>query len=188
MAVLLVPWMALTHWPLGDLNKALWVIDGWDVAFEIAVRWISLDLTDDKSTLVQVMAWCHQATSHYLSQCWLRSMSPYGITRLNKLIQASFRYCIYCECFCVWVQPLRDVTSFLIGRRAHTQNDPCMYHSYIVILVLKILNTLRLRHNGRHFPDDIFKCIFLPENVWIPITISLKFVPKSPINNIPALV
>ena len=23
------------------------------------------------STLVQVMAWCHQATSHYLNQCWL---------------------------------------------------------------------------------------------------------------------
>ena len=37
--------------------------------------------TDDKSTLVQVMAWCHQATSHYLSQCWPRSLSPYGITR-----------------------------------------------------------------------------------------------------------
>ena len=31
-------------------------------------------------TLVQVMAWCHQATSHYLSQCWPRSMSPYVIT------------------------------------------------------------------------------------------------------------
>ena len=41
----------------------------------------SLDLTDEKSTLVQVMAWCCQATSHYLSQCWLRSMLPYGVTR-----------------------------------------------------------------------------------------------------------
>ena len=40
-----------------------------------------LDLTYGKSTLVQVMAWCHQATSHYLSQCWPRSMSPNGITR-----------------------------------------------------------------------------------------------------------
>ena len=38
------------------------------------------DLTDDKSTLVQVMAWCRQATSRYLSQCWPRSMSPYGVT------------------------------------------------------------------------------------------------------------
>ena len=26
-------------------------------------------------------------------------------------------------------------------------------------------NTLRPRQNGRHFPDDIFKCIFLDENV-----------------------
>ena len=31
--------------------------------------------------------------------------------------------------------------------------------------------------NGRHFADDILKCIFLNENVWIPIEISLKFVP-----------
>ena len=27
------------------------------------------------------MAWCRQATSHYLSQCWLRFMSPNGVTR-----------------------------------------------------------------------------------------------------------
>ena len=39
------------------------------------------DLTDDNSTLVQVMAWCRQATSHYLSQCWPSSMSPYSVTR-----------------------------------------------------------------------------------------------------------
>ena len=39
----------------------------------------------------------------------------------------------------------------------------------------------------RHFADDIFKCIFLNGNIWIPIKISLKFVPKGPINNIPAL-
>ena len=46
-----------------------------------ALRWMPRDLTDDKSTLVQVMAWCRQATSHYLSQCWPSSMLPYGITR-----------------------------------------------------------------------------------------------------------
>ena len=51
-----------------------------------------------------------------------------------------------------------------------------------------VLNTLRPGQNGRYFPDDIFKCIFLNENVWIPIKISLKFVPKSAINNILALV
>ena len=48
---------------------------------ELALRWMSLDLTDDKSTFVQVMIWCGQATSHYLSQWWPRSLSPYGVAR-----------------------------------------------------------------------------------------------------------
>ena len=47
---------------------------------------------------------------------------------------------------------------------------------------------LRPRQNGRHFPDDIFKCIFFNENAWISIKISLKFVLKGPVNKIPALV
>ena len=49
------------------------------------------------------------------------------------------------------------------------------------------INTLKPRQNGNHFPD-IFKCIFLKENIYIMIKISLKFVPMGPINNIPALV
>ena len=47
---------------------------------------------------------------------------------------------------------------------------------------------LRPRRNRRHFADDIFKCIFLNENEWISLGISLKFVPKVRINNIPSLV
>ena len=50
------------------------------------------------------------------------------------------------------------------------------------------LNTLRLRQYGHHFADTTFKCIFLNVDVRISIKISLKFVPKEPINNIPALV
>ena len=46
---------------------------------------MSLDLTDCKSTLVQVMAWCHQATNHYQSQCWPIPMSPYGSLGPNEL-------------------------------------------------------------------------------------------------------
>ena len=51
-----------------------------------------------------------------------------------------------------------------------------------------LFNSLRPRQNRRHFADDIFECIFLNENVWIAIMISLKFVSKGPINNITALV
>ena len=50
------------------------------------------------------------------------------------------------------------------------------------------INKLRPRQNGRRFADDVFKCIFLNENVWILITISLKFISIVPVNNIPALV
>ena len=49
------------------------------------------------------------------------------------------------------------------------------------------VNTLRPRQNGRHLPDDILICIFFNENVWILIKISLNFVCKCPINNIPSL-
>ena len=52
---------------------------GWGISYVIALRWMPLDLT--KSTLLQVMAWCRQATSHYLSQCWPWSVSPNGVTR-----------------------------------------------------------------------------------------------------------
>ena len=48
---------------------------------EIAIRWMPQHLTDHESTLVQVMAWCRQATSHYLSQGWPRSLLPYDVTR-----------------------------------------------------------------------------------------------------------
>ena len=51
-----------------------------------------------------------------------------------------------------------------------------------------IINTLRPRQNGHHFPDDIFKWILVNEIIWILIKISLKFVPRGQIDNIPALI
>ena len=103
----------LTHcWPLGNLKKKIrhvifkhiLVINAWGTSGEIALIWISLDFTDDQSTLVQVMAWCRQATSHYLSQCWLRSVSPYGVTRPQG-VKRSYRQILYIQ---------KDVISLLI--------------------------------------------------------------------------
>ena len=128
----------------------------------MALRWMSLDLIDDKSTLVLVMAWCRQATSPYLSQSWLRSMSPNGVTRPQ------------------WVKTEFSISQYFIR---HVTWQPLLG-----LLSLYPINTLRPRQNGCHFPDNIFKWIFLNKHVWIKIKISLKFVPKVPINNIPALV
>ena len=55
-------------------------------------------------------------------------------------------------------------------------------------VVIDCINTVRPRQNSRRFADDTFKRIFLNENVRFSIKISLKFVPKGPINNNPALV
>ena len=46
-----------------------------------ALIWMSLDFTVGQSTLVQVMAWCRQVTSHYLSQWCHKTLSPYCVTR-----------------------------------------------------------------------------------------------------------
>ena len=64
------------------------------------------------------------------------------------------------------------------------------------ILIYMCCGTLSLTHllldkkaqNGRHFTDDIFLCIFVNEKYCILIKISLTFVPRGPIDNIPALV
>ena len=63
-----------------------------------------------------------------------------------------------------------------------------MYQQQLCVIWTSIFNTSRPRQNGRDFVDDIFKCIFLNENVWISLKITRKFIPAFWINNIPALV
>ena len=63
---------------------------------------------------------------------------------------------------------------------ANTQNiiHWIMFQNYIFTITKK----------GHHFADDTFKRILMNENIRISIKISLKFLPKGPINNIQALV
>ena len=75
-----------------------------------------------------------------------------------------------------------------------SSDDSCIHHTdncdapTEIYIIHEFINRLRPRQNRRHFADDTFKPIFLNENIRISIRISLKFVPKVPINNIPALV
>ena len=97
-------------------------------------------------------------------------------------------YCImiYMSVVTVWVYIRRWCEIFFrilsfIFRKIEQQCIPSH-------LCQRNFNTLRLRQDGRLFPDDTFKLIFLNENVRISIKISLKFLPKGPINNNPSLV
>ena len=95
-------------------------------------------------------------------------------TYISKKITSKFKKCSFNKMyrpFCLGLNVLIRAVSICYGLKGDFS-----------------LNTLRPRQNGRHFADDILKCIFLNENVWIPIEFSLKFVPKGPIDNIPAFV
>ena len=52
----------------------------------------------------------------------------------------------------------------------------------------ELLNSSLPGQNGRHFADDIFRCIFMNGKFCILIKISIKFVPKGATDNNPALV
>ena len=87
-------------------------------------------------------------------------------------------------CWNSWSSPVfteHHISWRLVGLRIITSYC-CRNSTYIT------LNTLRPRQDGRLFPDDILKSIFFNEDVQTLIKISLTFVPKAPINNIPALV
>ena len=93
----------LTHWPLEDLTnnfgskifKLIPQNSSLGACCEIAPRWLPQNLSNEKSTLVQVMAWCRQATSHYQNQCWPRSLTSYGITRPQWVKGATYLRYVY---------------------------------------------------------------------------------------------
>ena len=64
---------------LGELNefflifKLILLSDGWGISYEIGLRWLSLDFTDDKWTLVQKMVRCHEASCHYQGVQFMRT-------------------------------------------------------------------------------------------------------------------
>ena len=103
------------------------------------------------------MAWCHQAPSHYLNQCWPRFLLPYGITRPQ------------------WVYPYisydtRPPVSYL-------QAIDCPLSNCCVVLVLwvfciVICYDIEVLTKWLTSWDDICQCILLKENFHIFIQIS----------------
>ena len=117
----------------------------------------------------------------------------FSMTSLCGLI----RYCLLGICKAWQVRGFVFVNKLYIAR-LHNNGGldllfPCQVHytwegpAVQLDTGTPFIKTMGPRQDGRHFPGNIFKCIFLNENVWISINISLKFVPKDPINNIPGL-
>ena len=147
-----------------------------------------------------LVAW--SAPSHYLNQLWnivnwtLRNKLQWNFNRNSYIfIQRNrFENVVWkTAAICLGLNVLTEIdhvsegigvwiSGFIHINRWDALSDPCPNFD------VDLVHTLRPRQNGRHFADDIFKWVFVNQNVWIPIKISLKFVPKGPINNIQALV
>ena len=86
---------------------------------------------------------------------------------------------------------IAQVAIWLVWPRSCTYGSATLhkssYDGHDLYVTSCTFNTLRPRQNGRHFAHDTFNHIFVNENEWISIKISLKFVPKGQINNIPSL-
>ena len=126
------------------------------------------------------LQWCHMSimASHATGNCLYNSFSR--LTSKKNLSAALLAFCdgnpqVACR--------------FPSQRASNAESVSMSWCHHVDFTCLssfsnQMLNTLRPRQNGRHFADDIFKCIFLNENVWISLKFSLKFVPRVQINNI----
>ena len=92
------------------------VTDVWGISCEIALIWMSVDFINDQSTMVQVKAWCRQTTRHYLSQCWPRSLTPYGVTRPQWVLTHT-HFCLQQQryWFPQWVLAQLNILLFLLS-------------------------------------------------------------------------
>ena len=76
------------------------------------------------------------------------------------------------------------VLSYVIPHEISCDGLPWVQHKHVTKQLLELLAYLPLDKIAAILADDIFKWIFLNENR-IPIQISLRFVPKNPIDNKP---
>ena len=154
--------------------------------------WSSIYPSIHPSILPSILPSIHVIrSSYYCSTCSISHNSPFR-TEMCTFLFWMVHCGIWNRCIVGFVNQVNvHFVSVLLVRsgwwpvRIPTRS---IHMSTLWVAQQDAINTLRPKQNGRHFADDILKCIFLYGNVWIPNKISLKFVPKGPINNNQALV
>ena len=108
---------------------------------EIALTWMLQNTFDHMSTLVQVMAWCQQATSHYMSQYWPRSSLLLGH---NKSIHkaATSKFCSLPD------HKLMAYCKATLEQRANHQ--PYLYWDPIIIYVCQVIQCVEQRPSSSY--------------------------------------
>ena len=142
-----------------DIFKCIFLNEDKWISINISLKFVPKGKINNIPAFVQIMA-CRQPGDKQLSKQMMASLSTH-----------------ICVTWPQWVMSsnARDGIFWLIW-------------SIPNLLMPWFLNTLRLRQNGHHFADDLFKLIFFKENCCIFIEISLKYITNGPIYNNPALV
>ena len=133
-----------------------------------ALTWLKIRHLDSSTTLSCVLYSTPCCTLLHISH-----LSPFIAIRMTRRQ--------------VWLARRHDMTTNT-DQISKTREICRKINTSRMFWVLILIDTSKPRQNSRRFPDDNFKCIFLNENTWIAIKISLKFVHKGPIGNIPALI
>ena len=117
--------------------------------------------------------------------CTPTQMTPYQkvrerATAVLRFLRATDNYGI------IWYTTCWSLSELLLWYPVILENqvpiDDIYGHLISKWVAVTWFNILRLRQ--RHFADDLFESIFLNKTIWILIKISLKFVPKGPVNNV----
>ena len=97
---------------------------------------------------------------------------------------------VYGRSLVIWYDILLFCCEFRYRNSVHNYTLPAGHKSNHreISLGSERINILRPRQNSRHFADEIFKCIFLLENILTWINVLLNFVPKGLVDSIVTLI
>ena len=130
------------------------------------------------------MAWCHWATSHYLSQCWPRSMLPYGISkpqgvkhskRKHNRIMCIFHginlylwlngiwieFKIFSFKKSIWKYHMQNVSHFILATVQSREVKDWMYIYICIYIYIHSIFHLSWLHCGQNKMADILHMIYI---------------------------
>ena len=104
-----------------DIFKRIFFNENDWMSIKISLKFIPEGPIDNKSVLVQVMAWCRQATSHYLNQCWPSFLTHICGTRGRWVNEFHLETCrnlsisMISKVACPYVWMLADKQTIMLG-------------------------------------------------------------------------
>ena len=146
----------------------------------MGLRWVPQNPIDDKSTLVQVMVRCNQATSHYHSQCWARPLLKIVLLNHNELtavVHYVYHFSVY-ECllindkFCdpflvLWLKKKRNKKwKAIIVNTLYNPINMCIVDVTILVSSHLFKSRQRIKRSGTHMMKPTCSCFTWSQHPW----------------------